>query len=241
MKSLFVSIIDVMGIFIPGFLLLLGILLFPVAIGHASSYKSLWDATPEAIRINTTGIGIIVVIISYATGFLIRLGAIGVLHRLTKRWWAEKLTKQSEVLGPILEECLTYPELCTALKEVYGTASTGHVAGYSPYFNFAKRIVRNSSSPLWADAERLEAEIRFSAGLFVPMCVLAIDGALLIRSSPFGWMLTLFSVLSCYVILYTFPLRRIREVLHVYTMAIITLRYKSSTLQTKAVIDKEMD
>jgi len=234
MKSLVVSIVDVFGIFIPGFLLLLGIILFPVAIGYGESYKNLFQATPEVIRANTAGIGAVLVIISYATGFLVRLGSVGLLHLLTSKWWGAKLAKQGELLGPIFEECLNYPELCAALKEAYGSRSPGpHIHGYAPYFNFAKRIVRNGSTALWTDAERLEAELRFSTGLFVPLCVLAIDGLFFIRSAPFGPMLTVFSLLGCFVILYTFPRRRIREVQHIYTTAIITLRYKPAATANK--------
>src|SRR5262245_43205857 len=221
MKSIFVSIVDVLGIFIPGFLLLLGIVLIPISSGHSQSYKMVWQLTPELVRANTTGLAVTIAIASYAVGFIIRLASIGLLNNLTKRWWAAKLTKQAETLSRILEECLNYPELCAALKDVYGSHSVGHVSGIAAYVNFAKRIVRNGNPVLLADAERLEAEMRFSAGLFIPFCVLAFNGLLSVRSGHFGWMLLVISLCSCSIILYTFPRRRIREVLHVYTMAIV--------------------
>jgi hypothetical protein len=234
MKSLVVSIVDVLGIFIPGSLLFVGIMLLPIALGYTDAYKAAWQATPEATRTNVAGLGVIVVIISYATGFVIRLCAINLLQRITKPWWVRTLSKKSEALNPVFEACLDYPELCTALKDVYVTASMGHITGYAPYFSFAKRIIRNGNTPLWSDAERLEAETRFSAGLFIPFCVLAINGLLLIRHQPFGWILTVTSLFGCLVILLTFPRRRIREVLHIYTMAIVTLRYKPANPSSKA-------
>jgi hypothetical protein len=224
MKSIFVSIVDVLGIFIPGFLLLLGIVLIPISAGHSQSYKMVWQLTPELVRTNATGLAVTVIIASYAVGFIIRLASMGLLQTLTKKWWAARLTKQAEALHPVFEECLNYPELCSALKDAYGSQSMGHITGYAAYFSFAKRIIRNGSPSLWAEAERIEAEMRFSAGLFIPFCALALNGLLSIRSGHFGWMLLVLSLCSCFIILYTFPRRRIREILHLYTMAIVTLR-----------------
>jgi hypothetical protein len=239
-KSLVVSIVDVLGIFIPGFLLILGIILLPISLGHASSYKLAWQATPDALRTNLVGIGVLVAILAYAFGFVLRLCAISILQFLTKRWWASRLTKKAEVLNPILEECVNNQKLCEGLKDIYGNTSMGHVAGYAPYFNFAKRIIRNGNPQLWPDAERLEAELRFSAGLFIPFFVLMINGLFLIKHPPFGWILFVFATAGCIVLLITFPRRRIREILHVYIMAIITLSYKSENAQEKQAV-KEFD
>jgi hypothetical protein len=234
MKSLVVSVVDVLGIFVPGFLLLIGILLLPVALGYSSLYKIAWQATPESMRTNLVGIGIIVVTLSYVMGFVIRMCAILILQELTKKWWGRMLTQKANALTPILESCLDYPDLCTALKESFGTSTMGHLTQYAPYFSFAKRIIRNANAALWADAERLEAELRFSAGLFIPFCLLSIDGLFLIGHQPFGWILLATSLIGGSITLVTFPRRRMREVLHVYTMAIITLRYKPVGQPAKA-------
>src|SRR5262249_6732023 len=152
-----------------------------------------------------------------------------------------KLTKRAEALHPIIEECLNYPSLCVAIKEIENTSSNDAVGLYAPYFGLAKRIIRNSSPTLWPDAERLEAEIRFAAGLFIPLFLLSVNGLLLIRHLPFGPILFCVPLVGCIVIVYTFQFRRIREVIHIYIMAIITLHYKNTAPKIAGSNDKEMD
>src|SRR5690349_3604318 len=137
MKSIFVSIIDILGIFIPGFLLLLGVALFPFALGYSVQLDSICPKLGEVSRANTVAIGIILAIISYVFGFIIRLYSTTIIHFLTKRWWAEKLESRTQLLNDVIENCLKYPELCSALKKISENSRNDRTSSsaYAPYFS----------------------------------------------------------------------------------------------------------
>ena len=220
MKGLLISVVDVLGIFVPGFLLLMGILLFPPLANDLLREWPTWPIILEAIRDNIWILGSLSIIVSYVLGFVIRLCSIPILHTLTKRSWAKKLSLRATVLEPSIKIALNDEELCKAIE---ANAQAERISSLAPYFHFAKRIVRSGPSVLWAESERMEADIRFAAGIFVPLLVFVVDG-LWLRSLS-GFVLASISSIGAFIIILTFPSRRIREVVYNYYLALIVLRY----------------
>jgi hypothetical protein len=219
-KGLLINIIDVLGIFVPGFLLLIGILLFPPLANDLLKEWPTFTILLEAIRNNIWIVASLSVIASYVLGFLIRLCSIRILHTLTKRSWAEKLRLRTTVIEPTIKSALNDEELCKAIE---ANAKAERISSLAPYFHFAKRIVRSGPPVLWAESERMEADIRFAAGIFVPLLVFIVDGLWLWSLS--GSVLAAISGVGAFVIIVTFPSRRIREVVYNYYLALIVLRY----------------
>jgi hypothetical protein len=223
MKGLLVSIVDVLGIFVPGFLLLVGILLFPPLTYDLSKEWPTLTLLLEAIRVNFTVFAILSAISSYVLGFIIRLYSISALQLLTFPFWAKKLKSRSQGLEKALRSALNDHALCQTLEAEAAQRAKYEVANAAPYFLFAKRIIHHGNPSLWTGAERMEAELRFVAGIFVPLLVLFCDGMWM--RSTFGYVLAVVSGLAAIVVLITFPTRRIREVIYDYQMALIALKY----------------
>jgi len=232
MKGLIVSIVDILGILIPGFLLLLGILVFPPVANDLCSHWQNWSAMIAVIKDNLATIGILCAIVSYVLGFLIRLWSISILQIVTCRCWCKKLKKRATELETALTEALKNDTLTRGLKAEAGLHARCEVANVAPYFQFAKRIIQNGNPNLWAASERLDAELRFVAGIFFPLLLLAADGVKI--ASFAGYTLAVVSAIGALITLQQFPAGRIREVIYTYQMALIVLHYptQSSTHST---------
>lgn len=230
MKGLIVSIVDVLGIFVPGFLLLIGILLFPSVANDLVKEWPTWKLLLEGVRDNFATLGILAAITSYVLGFIIRLSSISILQFLTFPFWAEKLKKRARKLEEALGVALKNDNVCQSIEAEARLRSKFEVAYNAPYFAFAKRLIQNGNPALWTGTERMEAELRFMAGIFIPLILLFIDGVRIASSS--GYTLAMVSGLGVLIILQSFPTRRIREVVYNYQMALIVLHYPSASLNT---------
>jgi hypothetical protein len=232
MKGLIVSIVDVLGIFVPGFLLLIGILLFPSVARELSKEWPTSALLLAGVRDNFATLGILAAISSYVLGFIIRLSSISILQILTFPFWAEKLKKRveklEETLGAALKNDLGNDDVCKSLKAEACLRSRFEVARNAPYFAFAKRLIQNGNPSLWTGTERIEAELRFMAGIFLPLILLFLDGVRIASNS--GYALATVSGVGVLIILLSFPTRRIREVVYNYHMALIVLHYPSRSL-----------
>lgn len=227
MKGLIVSVVDVLGIFVPGFLLLMGILLNPSVVNDILKEWSNWPQLLKAVGENLSVIGILVAIISYVFGFIIRLFSITIMQFLTFPLWAKKLKKRARNLEAALKVALKNEEVCKGLEEEAKLRSKIEVAHNAPYFVFSKRLIQNGNSTLWTGTERMEAELRFMSGIFIPLIMLSVDG--IFMSSNLGRLLSLVTGLGFLIILASFPSRRIKEVIYNYHMALIVLHYPSKS------------
>jgi hypothetical protein len=228
MKGLIVSIVDVLGIFVPGFLLLIGILFFPPVANDLVKQWPSWTLLLGGIRDNFATLGILVAISSYVLGFIIRLCSISILQIITFPFWAEKLKKRAKELEKALEVALKNDTVCQSLEAEARLRSKFEVAHNAPYFAFAKRLIQNGNPSLWTGTERMEAELRFMAGIFIPLILLFFDGIRIASSS--GYVLAVVSGIGILIILQFFPTRRIREVIYNYQMALIVIHYPSKLL-----------
>lgn len=228
MKGLLISIVDVLGIFVPGFLLLTGIFFFPPLVNDLFDQWPTWTTLSEAIRVNFSTIGILFAISAYVLGFIIRQCSVFTLNLLTFPWWAKQLEKRVEGLEKTLETALNNESLCESLRAEARLRSKYEIAYIAPYFPFAKRLIQNGNPSLWAGAQRYEAELRFSAGIFIPLLIFTCDGLLL--KSLAGYILAMISGIGAFVVLATFPTRRIREVIYNYYMALIVLQYSTTSV-----------
>jgi hypothetical protein len=145
------------------------------------------------------------------------------MNRVTKSRWAPRLKAEADTLDEVFEEAIANPKLSMSLKELsklYGERDPGR---YAPFFHFAKRLVRKHPD-MWAEAERLEAEIRFAAGLFLPFLLLFIDGLLLgptHKSS--AWVLVVIGAFGASLMILAFPSKRVKEVLYNHFLALAIL------------------
>jgi hypothetical protein len=219
-RGLLVSVIDVLGIFVPGFLLLIGILLFPPLSSDLLKQWPTWTVLLEVFRNNIWTWVVFSAIASYVLGFIIRLCSIRLVQSITKHWWAEKLKKRAKVFEAAIKTALKDKELCETIE---ADAKSERITSLAPYFHFVKRIVRSGPPVLWAESERMEADIRFAVGIFVPLLIFVVDGLWLASLS--GLILAVVSGIGAFIIIATFPSRRIREVINNYYLALVVLRY----------------
>jgi hypothetical protein len=204
-KNIFVTIVDILGVFVPGLLLLMGLILLPWVFTDLQTHGLTWSSFPEFLHANGIAFAVVVVIAAYVLGFLLRLWSVRLLEILTWFRWQPKLKARASIFNVAMERAIDDPTLCKAL---------------------------NSSNPAsWAEAECMEAEIRFAAGLFVPFCILVFDGLFLRK--PLGWVISAVALIGAVVVWSRFPSRRIKEVLIDYLLSIVVLRYKPA-LRTKS-------
>lgn len=221
MNRLSVTIVDILGVLVPGAVLLFGCLL--VIPAPAPNHTST-GTFAESIQLlsNPWVAGGVWLVAAYVLGFLLRLISIPLMNILTKHRWAPKLKKEADTLDEVFEEAVANQKLSKSLKELsklYGVRDPGH---YAPYFHFAKRLVRKNPD-MWTEAERLEAEIRFAAGLFLPFLLLLIDGISLGTAHLGAWVLMVIGTLGAGIVAFAFPSRRVKEVLYNHFLALAIL------------------
>ncbi len=145
---------------------------------------------------------------------------------LTARWWKERLRKRSEKLKGILKDAVDDPKRFEKLElwsTFLGKSDASHCA---PFFHYTKRVARAGDATLREDSERIEAELRFISGLFLPLLLFAVEGCLIATSAHnplLGWTLVLVCVVGIVFVFWAFPERRIREVEINYMLAIMAL------------------
>ena len=222
MNGLFLTIVDILGIFVPG-ALLLGALVAMPPVWHSIDWQSIYPAALlPANRLTTIAA---VSLVSYTLGFLNRLWSIRLLQTMVKSAWTDLLTRLASPLNAAFEAAIKDQVLCDSLLTLAKRLNPLDPGHYAPYFHYAKRLTRTMPG-LWAEGERLEADARFTAGLFLPLLLVSIDGAwiaLLYRSIP-AWLVTVVSAAGVAAVVVAFPSRRNREVIYAYLLALIALR-----------------
>ena len=230
MNRMTVTIVDVLGVLIPGAALVVALLLLPFPnVNSAELAQRLAGRIPPLSNAWVAGCGWLTV--AYVLGFLIRLVSIRLMNYLTWQRWAAPLRADAATLEKPFEDALANPVLCQSLKDLArdcGVRDPGH---YAPFFHFAKRLVRGSAS-FWAEGERLEAEVRFGAGLLPPFVVLWIDGIFRGFHTPASWILAVAGLAGAVLTVTTFPARRTKEVLYDQLLALALLNYPANV--TKA-------
>lgn len=218
MNRLSVTVVDILGVLVPGAVLLAGCFFLPPSLAPVPALTIL-IGKPIPIFANPWVAGGIWLVTAYVLGFLLRLVSIPLMNRVTNRAWSGRLKKEIGALNGIFEAAIANKNLSTSLKdlaELHGSNDPGH---YAPYFHFAKRLVRQYPD-MWVEAERLEAEVRFVAGLFIPFLLLLADGLLL---RPTAWVLVLIGAGGAVVLASCFPSRRIKEVVYNHYLALAVL------------------
>jgi len=223
MTGLFITIVDVLGVFVPGVLLLAGVLLCPPVGTTMPSLAKTLSFVPAVLRSNVWVLGISAAIAAYVLGFLLRLGSMRFMQWVTGHWWKDRLKRQATCLGQTFETALNRPYLCNSLKILSEKLGSNEPGTYAPYFHFAKRLVRGDVA-LYREVERLEAEIRFAAGLFLPFVLLFGDGIwMVVVHRNAGWTIAIISLAAATTVFATFPSRRIREVIYNHYLALVAL------------------
>jgi len=225
MNRLSVTIIDILGVLVPGAALLLGLLLFPFPQLDRSSINSALSDRIELFG-NPWVAGACWLSVAYVLGFLIRLVSIRIMNYFTWWKWGPTLSDDSKALEASFDEALHNPTLAAGLRQLAKRCDKRDPGQYAPFFHFAKRIVRGSPD-FWNEAERLEAEVRFAAGLFIPFVVFAADGVARKLATPAAWLLLIAGVIGAVTILLTFPSRRAKEVLYNQLLALAVLLYQA--------------
>jgi hypothetical protein len=224
MNRLSVTVVDVLGLLIPGAILLLAIFLMPIPAEWALPLKDLLRSRTTLFS-NQWVAGGLCLAVAYLFGFLIRLTSIPVMNRLTWQRWAPRLRREAEALERPLKSAIANDELFSALRDM-APSDEIDPRHYAPYFPFAKRVIRTKPE-LWAEAERLEAEARFTAGLLLPFAALALDGIAhgILRHWHSGILLFVAGVAGGGVSFWTFPSRRINEITYGHLLALTALLY----------------
>lgn len=241
MRDFFVTIVDLLGVLLPGLVLLAALCVCPpifddiamiaskfsgsalkAPVGKESSERNS-DSQPGALPVIC-----VIVLVSYVLGFVVRLVAIRIVNRLTGKRWRDRLAESIRELHKVLASLLRPPELeASILAEVANRADDRGISRPAPLFHYAKRLVRAANPELWAEAERTEAEIRLAAGLLLPALLFAIDGVwwwwLGRGTSTTSSVLVFGSLLVFVATLTSVKERRIREIVFVHYMAILVL------------------
>lgn len=229
MNRLSVTVIDVLGLLVPGVVLLFGLCLAPLP---SQSYEPLNQALLARIPLlaNIWVAGACWVAAAYVLGFLLRLTSISLMNRLTWKRWSSDLQAEAKEIDEVFKAALNNDALSQGLHRLAERCGERDPGRYAPYFHFAKRIVRGNPE-YWSEAERLEAEVRFAAGLFVPFALLALDGLLRFTFSreflP-GLLLLAVGITGATFIRRTFKTRRTKEVLYDQFLALSILLYPPS-------------
>jgi len=222
MKGLFVTLVDVLGIFVPGLLFCGSLVAMPpvwrVVQPQISSIGSL--ASSDRLL----GVAIVIVV-SYVLGFLNRLWSIRLLQAMFKQYWTSRLEQLASTLNPAFEGLVSDKLLCNSLRLLAKRMGSGDPSYYAPYFHYAKRLIRMTPG-LWAEAERLEADVRFTAGLFLPLLIMSIDGVwmALAYHSWTGGVVAFVSGAGAAAAAVGYPARRNHEVVYNYLLALVALR-----------------
>jgi len=224
MNRLTVTIVDVLGFLVPGLALLFGFVLVPVPPEWLRPVnETLLQRMP--LLGNPWVAGGCWLAIAYVLGFLIRLTSISALNLLTWRRSSARLERDAAALDGPLTSALNDAALSEGLKTLANACNERDPGRRAPYFHFAKRLVRTSAR-LWTEAERLEAEMRFAAGLFLPLLVLSVDGVLIGFSTPAGWLISIICGTGAALILVAFPSRHAKEILYDQFLALVVLKYE---------------
>lgn len=223
MNRVAITIVDVMAFLIPGVVLLFGLVLIPVPDDWMAPLRDvLWARVP--LLTNSWVAGGCWVMAAYLLGFLLRLASIDLISSITLRRWKDRVRRGSNTLSAAIEETINDPKLVDALKTIADAAPDHAVGKWAPYFQFAKRLVRTRPE-LWVEAERLEAEVRLMAGLFIPFVILAIAGGL---RMPLHFRSAILLVgagaIGALIVYRRFPERRVKETVYVQLLALVALR-----------------
>ncbi|MEO8382953.1 MAG: hypothetical protein ABI779_25070 [Acidobacteriota bacterium] len=217
------TIVDFMAFLVPGVVLLFGLTLAPVPDDWLAPLSQTFSARIPLLN-NPWAAGGCWILSAYVLGFLLRLVSLELMNVLTSHKWVGRVSHQASELSKILELAINDEHLATALKAVSKLSDGRGVSECAPYFHFAKRVIRTRPE-LWVEAERLEAEVRLAAGLFIPFIVLVIDGVVRISHGvASALVLLLVGLAGATIVFHTFPERRIKEVLYDQLLAIIALR-----------------
>jgi len=232
MPTFVVTIVDLLGVFVPGFLMLVAMLLVPSALGVNLRFV---EVLPDPVGSNVWILGGAYAITAYIVGFLVRLVSMSIMNVLTLHRWADRIKTEAAALEPALTAAFANKQLTESLKTLAKGFEKYDPGRYAPYFHYAKRVVRREPT-MWAEAERLEAEVRFAAGLFLPLVLLVLDGALLSlwRQQTSGWWLFAAAGTGVVAVLCAFPSRRSREVLYDQFLALAVLPNPPVTPHDKA-------
>lgn len=224
MNRVSVTIVDFMAFLVPGVVLLFGLVLVPIPDAWIAPLN---DSVLQRMPLlnNPWAAGGCWILSAYVLGFLLRLISIELMNLLTSHRWVSRVRSQASELSEALEAAIGDPKLTTAIKAVSGLGDGRGVSSCAPYFHFVKRIIRTRPE-LWVEAERLEAEVRLVAGLFLPFVVIAVDGVLRIPQgiAPAA-VLLITGGAGATVVFRTFPDRRVKEVLYDQLLALIALRW----------------
>jgi hypothetical protein len=242
MRGILFTVVDIFGVFIPGALILVGVLGFPPLTAELRGSYGSWLAYVGGPR--ATAVLVAAAVLAYTLGFLGRLASVSVLQRITIGRWREKLRNQVATLETVLERYLNDQQLSEALRSLSKLLNRSNPGSVAPHFHFAKRVIRGGPAPLWAEAERLEAEVRFTAGLFAPLCLLTVDASVALYRCHCTIAIASFVVCCAglFLIFDSFPDRRIREVMYDYYLALAVLRSERGTQgshKRDAVIDAD--
>jgi hypothetical protein len=224
MNRLAVTIVDILGVLVPGVVLLAGCALAPVPIAPISATGNMIPGLQSLVA-NSWVVGGGCLVAAYILGFLLRLVSIRLMNMLTHRFWSGRLEKEAKALEEVFDSALANPALSRSLKELSGGYPPRDPGRYAPYFHFARRLVRTNPQ-MWAEAERLEAEVRLAAGLFIPFLVVSL--VVIWRwfaSKPAPWTFAAASAAGAATVLAAFPSRRCREVLYDQMLALTILLY----------------
>ena len=221
MNRLTVTVIDILGILVPGAALLLGLLLLPIpGLEQAAVNTALVHRLP--LFSNLWVAGACWLAVAYVLGFLVRLVSIRVMNVLTWRTWSSKLADESKALEPAFEHMISNPPVSLCLRNLADLCGRRDPGRYAPFFHFSKRLIRGAPD-YWSEAEHLEAEVRFASGMFIPFVVIFIDGMSRGLVTAVSWLLTVCGGVAALLVVVTFPSRRVKECLYDQLLALALL------------------
>lgn len=245
------SIIDFLGVIVPGFvwLLLLATAVTAFTAGrNVVTPRSAWLEIAQVSNVKPSWFGPVAVVIgSLVVGYVVKPKAMRMasaissflypLHAKLKRHPRKSLMYPYCVIH---ESEQFYLELIAILDKVLGF----HVAslpGNQP-FTFAKRLLRLVAPPLWEECEHMEAEVRLTGSLFLAsafstaLSIIEIVRELFrfhgINANVIAWLLI--SLLLAVLVGDGFNYMRLREVEYTYTHALLAIKAREAHLVTIA-------
>ena len=239
-----VTILDFLGILLPGFVwLILLATTFEVISSQddnrAVSPITTWEKMTSFVKGSDTWFApFSLVVISLLIGYLIKPWAMVVGGALSKYLfkigrYRKFPVKQMKFPYPAIHgDKVYYKEVSKLLKERLGCAPE-ELFG-SATFAVAKRYLRLTAPTLWEESERMEAEVRMSGAMFLAaLYSVVLSGSVLIFQYDFlqapdrkaTWLWLALSVVAALVLGQSVNMLRVREVGYTYTNALVALNF----------------
>jgi len=223
-----ITILDFLGVLVPGFLwLILIVKFYNIFTDPAARLSGVVDAWARINRLASSGstwLGpLSVIFAALVVGYALKplaMTVAGILCRplfgLSSQVRGVPWHKVVFPFNAIYENREYYKKVCEILSATTGVIAATQLPGTAP-FVAAKRYLRATAPTLWEESERMEAEVRMTGALFLGAVFSVLLNVILAVSGYSGGIVwASLSFLAALALAFGFNILRLREVSYTY-------------------------